>query len=362
MSLPIRGEFAGSHAYGAPQLDVKVALNTNENPFEPPQALIADMLAETATVMSTINRYPDRDAVALREALANYVSASTGHEVGAECVWAANGSNEVLQQVLQLFGGAGRTALSFGPTYAMYGLLCRGTGTTYVEKSRRPDHSIDAAQVIEAAKDTGASVVFVCSPNNPTGNSVELDILEDIYAGLPLDCVLVVDEAYGEFSSRQSAVSLLPGRERLLVSRTMSKAFAYAGARVGYLVASAEVVAAMQLVRLPYHLSSLTQAAAQVALRHSAELQQDVEELKVQRDRIIAAARALGLQVADSDANFVLIAGLADPAAVWSALLARGVLVRDLGIPGALRITAGTPAQTDELIAALQDVLEGRTD
>ncbi|WP_138759671.1 histidinol-phosphate transaminase [Modestobacter altitudinis] len=354
--LPLRPELRGRTPYGAPQLAVRYALNTNENPHPLPPALLADLQVALADAAAGLNRYPDRDATALRRDLAAYLSRSSGEPVAPEQVWAANGSNEVLQQVLQTFGGAGRTALGFTPSYSMHPIISAGTGTSWVDGHRRDDFTIDREKATAQVGEVQPDVVFVTSPNNPTGTAVELDTIAALYEATA--GVLVVDEAYAEFArpGTPSALTLLPGRPRLVVSRTMSKAFGMAGLRLGYLAADPAVVDALQLVRLPYHLSSLTQAAARTALAHTEQLLATVDAVKAERDRIVAALPGLGLTSVPSDANFVLFGCFADAATTWQALLDRGVLVRDVGLPGWLRVTAGTTEETDAFLAALGEV------
>jgi histidinol-phosphate aminotransferase len=354
--LPLRPELRGRSPYGAPQPPATHRLNTNENPHPLPADLLADLGAALGRAALELNRYPDRDAVALRADLAAYLTRTSGETVTPQQVWAANGSNEVLQQVLQAFGGAGRTALGFTPSYSMHPILAAGTGTTWVDGHRRADFTIDTAAAAQQIRETAPDVVFVTSPNNPTGTAVALETIEQLYAATT--GVLVVDEAYTEFAraGTPSALTLLPGRPRLIVSRTMSKAFGMAGLRLGYLAADPAVVDALQLVRLPYHLSSLTQAAARTALAHTDALLATVDAVKAQRDRIVAALPAMGLTSVPSDANFVLFGRFADAPAVWRALLERGVLVRDVGLPGWLRVTAGTAAETEAFLTALGEV------
>ncbi|MGY1679492.1 histidinol-phosphate transaminase [Geodermatophilus sp. SYSU D01176] len=355
--LPLRPELRGRTPYGAPQLQVKHRLNTNENPHPLPPELLADLGTALGHAALELNRYPDRDALDLRRDLAAYLTRTSGQPVGPAQVWAANGSNEVLQQVLQAFGGAGRTALGFTPSYSMHPIISAGTGTSWVDGHRREDFTIDATQAAAQVREARPDVVFVTSPNNPTGTAVALETITTIYDAT--DGVVVVDEAYTEFAraGTPSALTLLPGRPRLLVSRTMSKAFGMAGLRLGYLAADPAVVDALQLVRLPYHLSSLTQAAARTALAHTDALLATVDAVKAQRDRIVAALPGLGLTSVPSDANFVLFGHFADAPAVWKALLAHDVLVRDVGLPGWLRVTAGTPAETDAFLTALGEVV-----
>jgi histidinol-phosphate aminotransferase len=347
----LREDLRGRTPYGAPQLDVAVRLNTNENPHPPPAALVEELAARVGEAAQSMNRYPDRDAVALRTDLAAYLAKATGQPLGVEQLWAANGSNEILQQILQAFGGPGRQGLGFDPTYSMHQLICVGTGTGYLSMPRLPGFRLEPEAAALVVREHAPDVVFLCSPNNPTGTAIELDVVDAVYSASR--GLVVVDEAYAEFSARPSAITLLHGRERLVVTRTMSKAFAFAGARVGYLAAAPSVVAALQLVRLPYHLSVLSQAAARAALAHAEEVLATVEDVKVQRDRLVAEIRRLGLDVVDSDANFVLFGEFGDQAATWQGLLDRGVLVRDVGIKGWLRVTAGTESETTAFLDAL---------
>jgi histidinol-phosphate aminotransferase len=354
--LPLRPELRGRSPYGAPQVPAQHRLNTNENPYPLPAELLADLATALADAAVSLNRYPDRDARGLRADLAGYLSRTTGETVAPEQVWAANGSNEVLQQILQAFGGSGRTALGFTPSYSMHPIIAAGTGTAWADGHRREDFTIDPAAAVEQVRRLAPEVVFVTSPNNPTGTAVALETIAALYDAT--SGVVVVDEAYTEFAraGTPSALTLLPGRPRLIVSRTMSKAFGMAGLRLGYLAADPAVVDALQLVRLPYHLSSLTQAAARTALAHTDALLATVDAVKGQRDRIVAALPAMGLTSVPSDANFVLFGRFADAPAAWQALLDRGVLVRDVGLPGWLRVTAGTPEETDAFLTALGEV------
>ncbi len=358
-SLPLRDDLRGRSAYGAPQLDVPVRLNTNENPHGPSAALVADLAAATADVAGTLNRYPDRDATALRAELAEYLGHGlTGQHLTAEQIWAANGSNEIIQQLLMAFAGAGRSAIGFEPSYTMHRLISLATGTAWHAGFREGDFTLEVARVLEAVTEHRPDVVFLTSPNNPTGTALDLDVIAAVYdatAG-----IVVVDEAYAEFARDgvPSALTLLPGRPRLVVTRTMSKAFAMAGLRVGYLAADPELVECLLLVRLPYHLSELTQAAARVALRHAPDLLRTVGQLRGERDRLVAELTAAGLDVVPSDANFVLFGGLGDQTVTWRGLLDRGVLIRDVGLPGWLRVTAGTTEENDAFLDALRGVLK----
>ncbi|WP_066302890.1 histidinol-phosphate transaminase [Arthrobacter luteolus] len=354
--LPLRDDLRGLTPYGAPQLEVPILLNVNENTHGLPQEVQEAITASVQQAVSGLNRYPDREFTELRERLAAYL----GHGLGIENIWAGNGSNEVLQQVLQAFGGPGRTAMSFPPTYSMYPLLSSGTGTRYLTGERAADFTLAADSAAAQVRAAAPNIVFLCTPNNPTGTALGLDVVEAVYeAGAASNTVVIVDEAYAEFShaGTPSALELLPGRERLIVSRTMSKAFALAGARLGYLAAAPEIADALRLVRLPYHLSAVTQATANAALAHAGALLANVEDIKAQRDRIVTELTALGLQPAPSDANFVFFGGLEDPARIWQGLLDAGVLIRDVGIPGHLRVTAGTEAETTAFLTSLRALL-----
>jgi histidinol-phosphate aminotransferase len=272
-------------------------------------------------------------------------------------VWAANGSNEVMQQLLQAFAGHGRTALSFAPTYSMYPEYARNTDTTWVTAPRRDDFTVDADAAVAEIRRVQPSVVLLASPNNPTGTALPLDVVAAVCDAAP--GVVVVDEAYAEFRRHgvPSALTLLPSYPRLAVTRTMSKAFALAGARVGYLAADAALVDVLRIVRLPYHLSAVTQATAVAALGHADELLGRVDALRAERDRTVGWLRAQGLDVAESDANFVLFGRFADRHAVWQGLLDRGVLIRETGPPGWLRVSVGTPEEMAAFEAALTAAL-----
>jgi histidinol-phosphate aminotransferase len=355
--LPLRAALRGKTAYGAPQLDVPVQLNTNENPHPPSQALIDDVTESIRAAAADLHRYPDRDAMALRTDLAGYLTGRTGVAVGPRNVWAANGSNEILQQLLQAFGGPGRTALGFVPSYSMHPIIATGMDTEWLEAKRSADFSLDIDYAVAALGERRPDVVFVTSPNNPTGHSIALDELARVLDAAP--GIVIVDEAYGEFSDVPSAIGLIDRYPtKLIVTRTMSKAFAFAGGRLGYLVAAPAVIEAMLLVRLPYHLSVVTQAAARAALRHADETLAGVAELAAQRDRVAAALAAQGYDVLPSDANFLLFGPFRDQAAAWQRYLDRGVLIRDVGIARYLRATIGLAAENDEFLrvsAALTD-------
>lgn len=347
--LPLRDDLRGKLPYGAPQKAVKIALNVNENTHGIPEPVARDIVEAVAAAILKVNRYPDREFTGLRESLARYV----GHGMTRDNMWAANGSNEVLQQLLQAFGGPGRSILGFPPTYSMYPILAAGTGTRWVEGQRDADYELSPETAVRAIRETDPDLIVLCSPNNPTGTPLSLDTIAAAYDA----CrgIVIVDEAYAEFmpDGESSALSLLEGRERLVVSRTMSKAFAFAGARVGYFAADPAIADAVRLVRLPYHLSALTQAAAEAALAHSAEMLAMVDDIKTQRDRLLAELPGLGYPALRSWSNFVLFGGVTDPHAVFEALLEQDILIRDIGIPHHLRVTAGTEAETTAFLDAL---------
>jgi histidinol-phosphate aminotransferase len=281
-------------------------------------------------------------------------------------VWAGNGSNEVLQHLVLAFGGPGRTAVGFTPAYSMHPIISTSVGTTWVDGLRGQGgeaFDLTVGSAVAQVRAHQPHVVFLCSPNNPTGTALGLEVVEAVYAAAER-AVVVVDEAYAEFArpGTPSALTLLAGRPRLVVTRTMSKAFAFAGGRLGYLAAHHALVDALRLVRLPYHLSSPTQAIALAALRHAPELLGTVEVIKEQRDRLVSGLVELGLDPVASDANFVLFGGLDDAAQTWRSLLDRGVLVRDVGIPHYLRVTAGTPDETGAFLAAMAQIARPEQD
>jgi histidinol-phosphate aminotransferase len=363
---PLREELRGIEPYGAPQLSLErapVQLNVNENPYGPSVAVVADIATAVAHAATTLNRYPDRELVELRTALAAYLSADTPHGVVPEQVWAANGSNEVMLQLLQAFGGPGRTALSFAPTYSMYPEYARDSNTRWVAGRREDDFSLDldAARALVASE--RPSVVLLPSPNNPTGTALPQAAVTALCEAVGDDGIVVVDEAYGEFrrAGVPSALELLPVHRNLVVTRTMSKAFAGAGLRLGYLAADPAICDAIRVVRLPYHLSAITQAAALAALRHAPELLGRVDDLRAERDATVAWLREQGHDVADSDANFVLFGTFADRHAVWQNLLDRGVLIRETGPDGWLRVSVGTPDEMTTFKDALTGALEETT-
>ena len=356
---PLREELRGLAPYGAPQLDVPVQLNVNENPYGPGADCVADITASVAAAAGDLNRYPDREFTELRTALAGYLSRDTPAGVTPEQVWAANGSNEVMLQLLQAFGGPGRVALSFAPTYSMYPEYARDTSTTWVVGHREQDFTLDLDHARALVTEQRPSVVLLPSPNNPTGTALSPEAVTALCEAAG-DGLVVVDEAYGEFrrAGTPSALALLPRHRNLVVTRTMSKAFALAGARLGYLAADPAICDAIRVVRLPYHLSAVTQATALAALRHAPALLSRVDDLRAERDATVAWLRDTGLTVAETDANFVLFGTFADRHATWQALLDRGVLIRETGPDGWLRVSVGTPAEMGAFRQALTEVLE----
>lgn len=352
--LPLRANLVGKEPYGAPQDPVPVSLNVNENTHPLPEDVIQDIVSEVTEALHGVNRYPDREFLGLRTAIAGYL----GHGLTEHQVWAANGSNEILQQILQAFGGPGRSLMSFTPTYSMYPLLADGTDTEWIAVPRPADYALTPDHVTAAIREHSPSIVILCGPNNPTGTRLAPEVVTAAYDAF--DGMLIVDEAYIEFdAATPSAITLLSGRPRLIVSRTMSKAFAFAGVRLGYLAADAAVVDALRLVRLPYHLSALTQAAARAAFRHAAAMLRTVDDIIAQRDRIDATLTELSYSVHPSGANFLLVGGFTNPDATFEVLRAQGILIRNLGIDGHLRITAGTEEETTTLLEAIASLGPG---
>lgn len=356
--LPLRDDLRGRTPYGAPQLDVATRLNVNENPYPLPDVVVDALARAVADIAPGLNRYPDRDAWELRSDLARYVDRDRTLGLVAEHIWPANGSNEVMLHIMQAFGGPGRTALTFDPTYSMYPDYCRDTFTTLHSIARRDDFTLDLDAALEAIREYRPDVVLLTSPNNPTGTAVTADHIIALYEAT--SGMVVVDEAYAEFRrpGTASAVALLADRPRLVVTRTMSKAFAMAGARVGYAIAAPGVVEALRLVRLPYHLSAVTQVVARTALAHADLMLAQVDALRDERDRLVGWLREQGLTVADSDANFALFGRFRDRDAIWSHLLDRGVLIRQTGPDGWLRVSVGTPEEMASFRQALAHALE----
>ena len=377
-NLPLRPDLEGEAPYGAPEIDVPVRLNVNENPYPPSTAVIESIATAVARAAQGLNRYPERDFPRLREALADYLEAESGVHLTPEQIWAANGSNEVMLHVLQAFGGPGRTCLTFTPTYSMYPEYARDSLTDYVTRPRREDFTLDVETAVAAISELRPAVVILASPNNPTGTALPLEDIDRILEaarghgpmlgaeiGSPAragDCVVVIDEAYAEFRRPgvPSALELLgPANPHLAVTRTMSKAFGAAGLRLGYLAADRALVDALHVVRLPYHLSAVTQAAALAALSHRDELMTQVASLRDERDALVAWLRGRGLTAHESDANFVLFGPFPDRESVWQALLDAGILIRVVGPEGFLRASIGTPEEMERLRSALAAVIGG---
>jgi len=353
--LPLRAHLKSSSPYGAPQLHDVIALNTNENPNPIPDSVRDVMMDRIAGIISTLNRYPDRDAVALREKLAQYINALSETHFDISNIWVANGSNEILQTLFLACGGSGRSAIGFTPSYSVHPMIANITGTAWIAGSRDSDFRIDSHAAAAGIREVKPSLVFVTTPNNPSGTLTPIEDIEVIAkAAGEVRALLVVDEAYAEFSSEVSSVSLIRRYPHVVVSRTMSKAFAFAGVRLGYLVAHPSVIESMLVTRLPYHVSSLTQAAAEVALENAELMQAGIEEIKSERERVSAAISLNGWKPLPSVANFILFSGfVGESKDLWEHFLHSGVLIRDIGLTGYLRVTIGTPAENDEFIAAM---------
>lgn len=346
----IRDDLAQERPYGAPQLEVPVALNVNENTHPLPAALAQALGINLAKTFGRLNRYPDREFIELRAAMAGYL----GHGLTPENIWAANGSNEVLLQLFMAFGGAGRCALNFAPSYSMYGNLALITATRFESVSRGVDFELSERDAIDAIVRHNPSITLICNPNNPTGTLLPLATIAA--TARATEGIVVVDEAYAEFADMESALTLMDSHPNLVISRTMSKAFSFAGVRVGYLAAHPAVVDALRIVRLPYHLSALTQAAALTGFEFSKEMLATVSDIRLERERLRGELIRLGLKPFDSAANFLLVAGFKNPQDTFEKLLAKGVLVRNVGIKDTLRITVGTAAENDAVIAALASI------
>jgi histidinol-phosphate aminotransferase len=355
--LPLRDDLRKLSPYGAPQVPAEATLNTNENPYPPSAELVSAIASRIALVATNLNRYPDRDALKLRQGLATFINSQSGINSTKDNIWAANGSNEIIQSLFLAFGQG--PAIGFLPSYSMHPLIAQVTGVAWINGERRSDFSLDISAAVQQIKLTAPSLTFITTPNNPTGTTLQIAEIEELAAATT--SLLVVDEAYAEFSDEISAVTLIKRYPHLVVIRTMSKAFAFAGARVGYLVADPAVIAALQLVRLPYHLSALTQAAGEVALEFQDELLGSVKEIRSSRIKIAAQLEELGLTVAPSQGNFLLFTGFSQPAAeLWQKLLSGGVLIRDVGLLGHLRVTIGNEAENKKFIDLLSAQLGER--
>lgn len=373
-SIPLRNDLLGEEPYGAPQLDVPVCLNVNENPYQLEQSVVDSIAQRVAQIAPTLNRYPDREHIELRQAFSDYLAKESGARLRVEQLWGANGSNEIMLQLFQAFGGPGRIALGCDPTYSMYPEYARDTFTTWKLVHRNADFTLNVDRTIEAINEYGPSMVLVTSPNNPTGTVLPHDEIEALLAACEQASVsgaaagahpiLVVDEAYVEFRDAQtpSAVALVSKHHNLAVSRTMSKAFAFAGARVGYLAADEGIIDAVRIVRMPYHLSAVTQAAALAAFEHTDEQLSTVEHLRQSREQTaswLAQQQYQGtpLTVAPSGSNFVLFGTFDDREAIFSELLDRGVLIRVVGPEGWMRVCMGTDEEMARFREAFVEVL-----
>ena len=355
--LPLRETLRALSPYGAPQVPATAALNTNENPYSPSPALQKAITDAVAKVAADLNRYPDRDATVLREKLAQYINEQSATNISLDNIWAANGSNEIIQSIFLAFGQG--PVLGFTPSYSMHPLIAKVTGSTWIDGKRNADFSLNTADAVAQILSNKPTLTFITTPNNPTGGAITIDCIQKLAtAAKQVGGLLVVDEAYAEFSQEKSAVTLIANNPHVIVIRTMSKAFAFAGARLGYLVSDSAVKDAMMIVRLPYHLSALTQAAAQVALDHRAELLSGVATLISARGQVVQALHEMGLTTIESSANFVLFTGFKqDAPQLWAALLEKGVLIRDVGLSGYLRVTIGNEAENQLFVSALKELI-----
>jgi len=355
--LPLRKDLTPLTPYGAPQIPADASLNTNENPYSPSPALQKAISEAVLKVSAQLNRYPDRDANELRGKLASYINSTSKVAITLDNIWAANGSNEIIQSIFLAFGQG--SALGFTPSYSMHPLIAKVCGTNWTDGKRNDDFSFNVGLAVEQIAQVKPALTFITTPNNPTGGSVPLLEIKSLAdAAAKVGGLLIVDEAYAEFSSEESAVTLIANNPHVVVIRTMSKAFAFAGARVGYMVCDSCVKDAMMLVRLPYHLSALTQAAASVAIDFKDELLSYVRQLIQARETLTKQLHALGLATVPSSANFILFTGFStDAPKLWSELLGKGVLVRDVGLPGYLRVTIGNDAENTLFINALKELI-----
>lgn len=370
MNLPKRPDLAGEQPYGAPQLDVPVCLNVNENPYQPSEELISEIAGRVSAAATSLNRYPDRDFLELRYELAEYLAGESGVRVPAQQIWAANGSNEIMLHILQAFGGPGRAVSTFLPSYSMYPEYARDTFTEWVPGERAADFSINMDDVDRVLRESHPAVIILASPNNPTGTALDPAQLRAILdrtattgprvGDTATATIVVVDEAYAEFRREgvPSALELLEEYPNLVVTRTMSKAFGAAGLRLGYMAASRDIVDQIMLVRLPYHLSAVTQAAAHAALAHTGALKEQVAQIRKDRDQLALDIAALGLETAESDANFILFGHFEDRHTVWQKLVERGVLIREVGPDGWLRVSVGTTEENAAFMTALKEVVD----
>jgi histidinol-phosphate aminotransferase len=352
--LPIKESLRDNKVYGAPQIQDVIKLNTNENPYQLPKSVITELTNEIEIIAKNLNRYPDRDAIKLRSTLAEYLSKDF---LTAENIWAANGSNEILQQIFLAYANSSCVGLS--PSYSVHPLIAKITNSDWTAISLKEDFTIDIPALHKKIEETNPSLIFITSPNNPTGGVVKLSDIKKIAEFIQgRSALLIVDEAYAEFSSEKSAIELIKDFPQIAVVRTMSKAFAFAGVRVGYLVADPNVIAGLKIVRLPYHLSTLTQAAALVALKNVKLMQSEIELIISERNRLHAEMTKLGLKVIDSGANFLFFTGFQPKSQeLWQRILDHGILIRDVGIEGFLRVTIGTPEENEQFLNSLKTSL-----
>lgn len=349
-----RNALAMMKGYHSPQLDVEVRLNTNESPFAPPEEFTRAF--GEAMAGASWHRYPDRLAKDLRTRIASK------HNVEPKQVFVANGSNEIIQTLLLTYGGGGRSAAVFQPTYAMHAQICRVSGTAIASGERSSNFAIDVDEVLRVADHHSPKVFFLCSPNNPTGVADPPEVVAKVLAiAQESGGLLCVDEAYGEFNS-SSALGMLDEEVGLAVARTFSKAWAMAAARLGYLIGPSWLVAELYKAALPYHLSTASQIAGLLALDHTEAMQMRVEEVVKERERLQGELAKLDVEVWPSSANFVLFrTNTISGEQVWQQLLDRSVLVRNCAswprLDGCLRVTVGTPQENDRFLESLSEVL-----
>lgn len=358
-SLPLSKKFSETSAYGAPVIDCNIKLNTNENPYKLPEVVKNQVLTELDKNLSEINRYPDRLHEKLRYSIVRYLFEVTQTKLDINQVWAANGSNEILQQILQAFSDPGATALGFEPSYSMHKILSEVNGFRYQVISRESDFSIDIDQAKKYIIENKPRIVFITTPNNPTGTITAIDQIAQLLTAAN-QTIFIVDEAYAEFSDKTSAITLVEKFPNLFVTRTMSKAFAFAGARIGYVVAQPETLSALVLTRLPYHLSAQSQIMAQIAFENYRLLQKQVQQLTSTRNWMQQEMVNMGFEVIPSEANFFLFGKFQDQKIVWQTLVDRSILVRDVGISGFLRVTVGTEEESQTFVHTLKDLLNNK--
>lgn len=354
--LPLKSALSDSSVYGAPQISQVIKLNTNENPFPLPAKVVSEISEEIKQVATDLNRYPDRDAISLRQSLATYICKDVSG-INIDNIWAANGSNEILQQLFLAY--ASGLCLGFTPSYSVHPLIAKITSSSWKSSPLTQEFKLDADALISAINKENPSLIFITTPNNPTGGVVKYEVLEKIAASL-LDkkTLLVIDEAYAEFSTEKTAVNLIQKYPQVVVVRTMSKAFAFAGARVGYLVANKAVIDGLKIVRLPYHLSSLTQAAALIALKNTELMQGQITQIIKSREIVKNGLEKLGLKVVDSGANFLFFTGFKQGSdQLWQQLLDQQVLVRDVGYPAFLRVSIGTESENEKFLQSISLIL-----